>query len=280
MINVKNKLDRLGKLQSSISMKFDQFENNINNEEKLFFNNEEHQLNFHCNLEYIMKDNCTEKYDIEKNNLKYENILNSKEGQKLGKLGLTKKKSDISNSKMIPAKNLANTIKITEASEDFKINTFKINESSNKCFSIKENNKKNSDQETPTIKEISMITQKNINNPSYDHPVSTFRNSEQHNQENIINSNNNLLEKEFKYYKLHKKQNDFLTNELVNLRVKLNKIKNKNQILKRIMKNEEGVKNCNLIGKLIISYIEKLAVNWDEIVEMLIDELNILKIIK
>ena len=42
---------------------------------------------------------------------------------------------------MIPAGNLANTIKITEESEDFKINTFKINESSNKCFSIKENKK-------------------------------------------------------------------------------------------------------------------------------------------
>lgn len=73
--------------------------------------------------------------------------------------------------------------------------------------------------------------------------------------------------------KFHMRQNLFLTNELVNLRVKLNNMQNKNSLLKNILNNTNEVKNFKLMEKLINGFIEGLAVNWNEIVEMIIDEL-------
>jgi hypothetical protein len=72
---------------------------------------------------------------------------------------------------------------------------------------------------------------------------------------------------------IHKKQNNFLTNELVNLRIKLNKLKGKNKILNNLLKSNENVKNCKLMEKIIITYIEKLTVNWNEICDLVVDEL-------
>lgn len=71
----------------------------------------------------------------------------------------------------------------------------------------------------------------------------------------------------------HKKQNIYLTNELVSLRCKLNKIKNKNNIMQSLLKTGGEVKNCKILDKIMTGFIEKLAINWNDIVEMLIDEL-------
>jgi hypothetical protein len=71
----------------------------------------------------------------------------------------------------------------------------------------------------------------------------------------------------------HKRQNLYLTNEMVALRVKLNKMKNKNQLLKGMLDTSPEIKNCHVMEKLITSFIETLAVNWNEIVNLIIDDL-------
>jgi hypothetical protein len=78
----------------------------------------------------------------------------------------------------------------------------------------------------------------------------------------------NLNKSEF-----HKRQNLYLTNEMVSLRVKLNKTKNKNQLLKSLVNGASAIKNCHIMEKLITNFIEALAVNWNEVVELLIDDL-------
>lgn len=70
-----------------------------------------------------------------------------------------------------------------------------------------------------------------------------------------------------------KKQNIFLSNELVNLKVKIGKLNNKNIMLSNMIKSQEQVKNFKVLDKFIESFIEKLAINWNEIVKIILSEL-------
>ena len=74
-------------------------------------------------------------------------------------------------------------------------------------------------------------------------------------------------------YLLTKKQNIFLENELINLKVKINKIRNSNQLLKNLLNKENKCKNPKILEKFIENFIEKLAVNWNEICDLIIDEM-------
>jgi hypothetical protein len=87
------------------------------------------------------------------------------------------------------------------------------------------------------------------------------------------NSSCSPNEKNSKVSKFYDKENFYLANELVNLRCKLNKINNKNKLLKNILHAKIEVKNCHILDKFINSFIEKLAINWKEISELIIDEL-------
>jgi hypothetical protein len=71
----------------------------------------------------------------------------------------------------------------------------------------------------------------------------------------------------------HKRQSLYLTNEMMSLRLKLNKMKNKNQLFKNLLNNHTAIKNNHVMEKIIINFIENLAVNWNDIVELLIDDL-------
>lgn len=93
------------------------------------------------------------------------------------------------------------------------------------------------------------------------------------NQENLKRLNHLSPLDNINKQAMHKKQNQFLTNELVNLRVKLNNIKMKNNLFQILLKDNEAVKNCKLMEKLITGFIEKLAINWHEIVDKIIDDL-------
>ena len=72
---------------------------------------------------------------------------------------------------------------------------------------------------------------------------------------------------------LQKKQNVFLSNELISLKVKLNKMKNQNNLLQSLLHNQITVNNPKILEKFINNFIERLAINWNEVCDSLIDDL-------
>ena len=74
---------------------------------------------------------------------------------------------------------------------------------------------------------------------------------------------------------IHKQQNIFLGNELTLLKVKLNKIRKDNEFLQSLIHEKGMVKNTNVLEKFIGGFVEKLSLNWKEIVEDIIDEVLI-----
>ena len=85
------------------------------------------------------------------------------------------------------------------------------------------------------------------------------------NLEDIQNQQNTEL--------LHKQQNIFLSNELTLLKCKLNKIRKENEYLQSLMHEKGMVKNTNVLEKFIGGFVEKLSLNWNDIVEDIIDEM-------
>ena len=74
---------------------------------------------------------------------------------------------------------------------------------------------------------------------------------------------------------LHKQQNIFLSNELTKLKCKLNKIRKDNEFLQSLINEKGMVKNTNVLEKFIGKFVERLSEHWDEIVNMIIDEILI-----
>ena len=74
---------------------------------------------------------------------------------------------------------------------------------------------------------------------------------------------------------LQKQQNIFLGNELTLLKCKLNKIRKENEFLQSLIHEKGMVKNINVLEKFIGGFVEKLSLNWNEIVENIIDEIII-----
>ena len=72
---------------------------------------------------------------------------------------------------------------------------------------------------------------------------------------------------------LQKKQNVFLSNELISLKVKLNKMKNQNNLLQSLLHNQLTINNPKILEKFINNFIERLAINWNEVCDSLIDDL-------
>ena len=72
---------------------------------------------------------------------------------------------------------------------------------------------------------------------------------------------------------LHKQQNIFLGNELTLLKCKLNKIRKENEFLQSLMHEKGMVKNTNVLEKFIGGFVEKLSLNWNDIVNEIIDEI-------
>ncbi|MCQ2815801.1 MAG: hypothetical protein MJ252_00900 [archaeon] len=72
---------------------------------------------------------------------------------------------------------------------------------------------------------------------------------------------------------LKKRQGIFLTNELTNLKIKMKKMENQNKVLNTLINSQKEIKNTKLIDRFISSFIEKLSINWHEVVDIIIDEL-------
>ena len=64
-------------------------------------------------------------------------------------------------------------------------------------------------------------------------------------------------------------------NELTLLKIKLNKIRKENEFLQSLIHEKGMVKNTNVLEKFIGGFVEKLSLNWNEIVENIIDEIII-----
>jgi hypothetical protein len=70
-----------------------------------------------------------------------------------------------------------------------------------------------------------------------------------------------------------KVEDDHLTNELFDLKLKMNQMREKNTILKNLLKNDQSIKSSEFLEKIIIGFIENLAVNWNELVNIIIDDI-------
>jgi hypothetical protein len=234
MQNVKNKFLHLEKLQNQINSKLDLLETKFMTDEDKFSFEYSDRYKMQCDLDEILKEK-----DIKNLN------------PKLCNTGMKEKEVDKNYLQFY--ERLSNKNKMS--------NYNNIEENKNDKFTHRSNNSKN-----PPIKkyvEKGVETDKQIL-LSYE-PLENIG-------KNNTTLNTNIINNETKHL-MHKKQNYFLTNELVNLRVKLNKIKNKNKLLQNILHKDESVKNCKLLEKLVTGFIEKLAVNWDDIVNLIIDDL-------
>jgi len=72
---------------------------------------------------------------------------------------------------------------------------------------------------------------------------------------------------------IHKQQNIFLGNELTLLKCKLNKVRKENEFLQSLIHEKGMVKNTNVLEKFIGGFVERLSLNWDNIVNNIIDEI-------
>ena len=238
MENVQKKLNKISNLQQTISSKLDKFdEKNSNNED-------------------ILKDSLST--DISNN--EYKQTLNNRLDLIMGKINdniinknylnfydflLNRKKFFEENQKK---ELLIETQKLEKIKEKIKEN---ISNNDLKNESIQADIHRSQSLKIPTKIQLSY---NNGFNQNYDNFSETF------------DDKNNL-------YLLTKKQNVFLENELINLKVKINKIRNSNQLLKNLLNKENKCKNPKILEKFIENFIEKLAVNWNEICDLIIDEM-------
>ena len=238
MENVQKKLNKISNLQQTISSKLDKFdEKNSNNED-------------------ILKDSLST--DISNN--EYKQTLNNRLDLIMGKINdniinknylnfydflLNRKKFFEENQKK---ELLIETQKLEKIKEKIKEN---ISNNDLKNESIQADIHRSQSLKFPTKIQLSY---NNGFNQNYDNFSETF------------DDKNNL-------YLLTKKQNVFLENELINLKVKINKIRNSNQLLKNLLNKENKCKNPKILEKFIENFIEKLAVNWNEICDLIIDEM-------
>ena len=238
MENVQKKLNKISNLQQTISSKLDKFdEKNSNNED-------------------ILKDSLSTNIS----NNEYKQTLNNRLDLIMGKINdniinknylnfydflLNRKKFFEENQKK---ELLIETQKLEKIKEKIKEN---ISNNDLKNESIQADIHRSQSLKFPTKIQLSY---NNGFNQNYDNFSETF------------DDKNNL-------YLLTKKQNVFLENELINLKVKINKIRNSNQLLKNLLNKENKCKNPKILEKFIENFIEKLAVNWNEICDLIIDEM-------
>ena len=72
---------------------------------------------------------------------------------------------------------------------------------------------------------------------------------------------------------MKKKQQTFLTNELTNIKLKLNRLQNENAKLNSLLNSQKQVKSYKFLDKVINNFVEQLSLHWCDIVELLIDDL-------
>ena len=238
MENVQKELNKMSNLQQTISSKLDKFDEKLNS-----------------NNENFLKDSLST--DISNN--EYKQTLNNRLDLIMGKIN-----DNIIN------KNYLNFY-------DFLLNRKKFFEENQQKEILLESQKLKKIKEEQKISNNENLKNESIQadihrSQSLKYPTKiqlSYNNGFNQNFDNFsetFNDKNNL-------FLLTKKQNIFLENELINLKVKINKIRNSNQLLKNLLNKENKCKNPKILEKFIENFIEKLAVNWNEICDLIIDEM-------
>ena len=312
MNKVKKKFDDLEKKQKEISDKLDKYEYNFNKEQKKSKDIEDFTFKNNINNENI-DDEPTVKIDkdyqkvldrrldevmgkindniINQNYIDFYNFLL----QGRPKYDKSKKQKQKINKKKDIEDSFKNNNNIIEDNQN-KIN--KENEIDNINDNINENN--NNEININNINVNNKLI--NIdNNTKYDNKENNIDNNLDNNKDAHLDINNNLnqlklnniphkanlhisyngtgkinledIQNKENLELLHKQQNIFLGNELTLLKCKLNKIRKENEFLQSLIHEKGMVKNTNVLEKFIGGFVEKLSLNWNEIVEKIIDEI-------
>ena len=238
MENVQKELNKMSNLQQTISSKLDKFDEKLNS-----------------NNENFLKDSLST--DISNN--EYKQTLNNRLDLIMGKIN-----DNIIN------KNYLNFY-------DFLLNRKKFFEENQQKEILLESQKLKKIKEEQKISNNENLKNESIQADIHRSQSLKFPTKIQLSYNNGFNQNYNNFSETFddknNLYLLTKKQNVFLENELINLKVKINKIRNSNQLLKNLLNKENKCKNPKILEKFIENFIEKLAVNWNEICDLIIDEM-------
>ena len=238
MENVQKELNKMSNLQQTISSKLDKFDEKLNS-----------------NNENFLKDSLST--DISNN--EYKQTLNNRLDLIMGKIN-----DNIIN------KNYLNFY-------DFLLNRKKFFEENQQKEILLESQKLKKIKEEQKISNNENLKNESIQADIHRSQSLKFPTKIQLSYNNGFNQNFDNFSETFNdknnLFLLTKKQNIFLENELINLKVKINKIRNSNQLLKNLLNKENKCKNPKILEKFIENFIEKLAINWNEICDLIIDEM-------
>ena len=302
MKKVKKKFHDLEKMQKEISDKLDNYEYNFNNEHKkvndisdFTFQNNNNNNNFEScakidkdyqkvlnkRLDNIMgriNDNI-----INQNYIDFYNFLlkGKKNKSKKSKQSILNQNKETSNDKINKIGSNNNTKINNEEEQNIKRENEIDNMENNKINIIKSNNNRNEIEHKNIININNEISNNDINkdnNFNIEKEIKTQNNINDikkmhihisYNPEGKINLEDFQNRQKLEF--LHKQQNIFLENELTLLKCKLNKIRKQNEFLQSLIHEKGMVKNANVLEKFIGGFVEKLMLNWNEIVENIID---------
>lgn len=289
-------------MQKEISDKLDNYEYNFNNEHKkvndisdFTFQNNNNNNNFEScakidkdyqkvlnkRLDNIMgriNDNI-----INQNYIDFYNFLlkGKKNKSKKSKQSILNQNKETSNDKINKIGSNNNTKINNEEEQNIKRENEIDNMENNKINIIKSNNNRNEIEHKNIININNEISNNDINkdnNFNIEKEIKTQNNINDikkmhihisYNPEGKINLEDFQNRQKLEF--LHKQQNIFLENELTLLKCKLNKIRKQNEFLQSLIHEKGMVKNANVLEKFIGGFVEKLMLNWNEIVENIID---------
>ena len=300
MNSVQKKLKDLEKLKKDISAKLDKYEFNFDKEKEKFDmldlnNKKEENINNNKNKNILGKnykeiidkrlDDIMGKIDdniINKNYSDLYKFLLSASPYKKYKSEKTKQNEE----KEIDKKKEKETEIEDKEMEDKEIEEYENEPFLKESFSRNNNNKNNKQiiqSENETKKSISENLEKEELNKQKESAIKNELNKENvKKQKNIYVDYGGAGKTDLEELKskqnlelLQKQQNIYLSNELITLKNKLNNLRKDNEFLKSVINEKGMVKNTNVLEKFIGKFIERLSLNWDEIVDMIIDEILI-----
>ena len=298
MNSVQKKLKDLEKLKKDISAKLDKYEFNFDKEKEKFDmldlnNKKEENINNNKNKNILGK-NYKEIIDKRLDDImgKIDDNIINKNYSDLYKFLLSaspykKYKSEKTNQnekKEIDKKKEKETEIEDKEMEDKDIEEYENEPFLKESFSRNnKNNKQIIQSENETKKSISENLEKEELNKQKESAIKNELNKENDKkQKNIYVDYDGAGKTDLEELKskqnlelLQKQQNIYLSNELITLKNKLNNLRKDNEFLKSVINEKGMVKNTNVLEKFIGKFIERLSLNWDEIVDMIIDEILI-----
>ena len=300
MNSVQKKLNDLEKLKKDISAKLDKYEFNFDKEKEKF-----DMLDLNNKKEENINNNKS-KNILGKN---YKEIMDKRLDDIMGKIDdniINKNYSDLYKFLLNASPYKKYKSEKTKQNEEKEIEKKKETETENKEIEDKEieeyenepfikesisrnnNNKNNkqiiqSENEINKSKSISENIEKEELNEQKEISIKNELNKENDKKEKNIYLNYDgagktdleELKSKQNLELLQKQQNIYLSNELITLKNKLNDLRKDNEFLKSVINEKGMVKNTNVLEKFIGKFIERLSLNWDEIVDMIIDEILI-----